>query len=240
MVLGCALLVAGCGATVRSAALEVPRIAVPAAIDETLKSLRDVDIQARISGVMGAPEMQRVVREFGAAIAQGGIDGASSHEMNERFARLSNTAAESLVRALGAAADSMTRTWMRAAADELPDTIGPAVRKSLVTELRSRELREAIAQTVADVTREALISSRDAIRELQTQPHAIGLVERIDHLVTLVWVLAVAFAAGAGVLFLKAMITRRRPGKAPVDAGSHNPRRVGELPMATARAFPLS
>jgi hypothetical protein len=235
VVLSCALLLAACGATVRSAAVQVPRIAVPVAIDEALKSFGDADTQARIADMMATPEMQRIVREFGVAMAQGGIDGASSQEMNERFTRLSVIAGEGLARALASAADSMTRTWMRASADELPDTIGPALRRSLVTELRSPELQGAIAETVANITRQALTSSRDVIAGLPAQPHVTGLVDRIDHLLTLVWVLAIAFAAGAGVLFVKAITSKRRAGNAPLDAGSQNPRIAGELPMTITR-----
>jgi hypothetical protein len=224
----------GCEATVRSAAAEVPRIAVPVAVDELLDSLEDARVRERIVRLMATPEMQRAVEEYGAAATRGGLEGAANEEARQRLAALSTGVAEAfthaladrllpdqpLGRALAGSAARATQDSVRAAAGEIPASLGPAVRQSLITELGTPELRKAIAETTADVTRETLIESRDVIAEMQAQPHQPGLIERIDRLLSFGWFLGIAAAVGAAGLFMRAMSLHRRIEATRLDGAS--------------------
>lgn len=290
-----ALLLVGCGATVRSAANDVPRIAVPIAVDETLKTLEDAQTRERVARVMATPEMQRAVQDFGVAMVRGALESGTEPAAREQLRRLAagladdftRTLADQLTRevipaarasltqplspeeeerlhaltkgvadefshalgleltrevipaaraslvgplspeqekaldkTLSTVAGDMTRASLRVAAEEVPNSIGPAMRRSLAMELRSPELREAIAQTMADVTRETLTRSRAVIREMQTQPHEPGLIERLDRLLNLAWAMTIGVAVGLGVLFVRALSVYRRDDSARRDAAA--------------------
>jgi hypothetical protein len=224
----------GCGPTVRSAASDVPRIAVPITVDRLLDSLEDPRVRTRIARIMATPEMQQAVEEFGAAVARGAVENASTEEARARLAELSTRVADAftqaladglspdhaLGRALSGSATEATHDSLRAAAEEIPASVAPAVRQALVTELGTPELRKAIADTTADVTRETLIKSRDVIGEMQSQPHPRGLIERIDRLLTFGWLLGIGVAAGASVLFIRAMTAQRRIEATRLDGAS--------------------
>lgn len=287
------LLLMGCGATVRSAANEVPRIAVPITVDEALKTLEDPQTRERVARVMATPEMQRAVQDFGIAVLRGAVEGGSGTEARERLRGLAagladdftRTLAEQLSRevvpavrsslaqplsaeeearfqaltaglsdqfahalgleltrevipaaraslvrplspeqekalsdALSEVAGDATRASLRVAAEEVPLSIGPAMRRSVVMELRSPELREAIAQTMADVTRETLIRSRAVIREMQTEPGGPWLLQRLDRLVNLAWAIAIGVAVGLSILFVRALSAHRREDAARRNA----------------------
>ncbi len=303
------LVLMGCGATVRSAADEVPRIAVPVTIDATLKALEDEQTRERVARVMATPEMQRAVQDFGVAVLRGAVEGGSDPEASERLRRLAarladdftRTLSEQLTRevipavraslaqplsadeearfqaltgglsdqfahalgleltrevipaarasllrplspeqekalsdALSEVAGDATRKSLQVAAEEVPLSIGPAMRRSLVTELRSPELREAIAQTMADVTRETLIRSRAVIREMQAEPGAPGLLPRLDRLVNLAWAIAVGVAVGLSVLFVRALTAYRRDDAARRNAAAE----LASRAMDAARGKP--
>jgi hypothetical protein len=224
----------GCEATVRSAANEVPRIAVPITVDTLLDSLEDPRVRERIARLMETPEMQRAVGESGAAAVRGALEGAASEETRQRLTALSTEIAEAFTRAvaeglspdqaLGRALNGsiarVTRESVRAAAGEVPASLGPAVRQSLIKELATPELRKAIADTTADVTRETLVKSRDVIEDMQAQPHRGGLIERVDRLLLFGWLLGIAGAVGGAVLFTRAMSQNRRIEATRLDGAS--------------------
>src|SRR5262249_50264979 len=93
-------LLAGCGATVRSAAREAPRIAVPIVIDEKLNLLEDPVIRERIERFMSTPEVQRMIHEAAATAMAGALDQISSEDESARLARVGNEVAVALSRTL--------------------------------------------------------------------------------------------------------------------------------------------
>jgi hypothetical protein len=141
---------------------------------------------------------------------------------------------KALSNALSEVAGDATRTSLRVAAEEVPLSIGPALRRSMVMELRSPELRETIAQTMADVTRETLIRSRAVIREMQTEPGGPGLLQRLDRLVNLAWAIAVGVAVGLSVLFVRALSVHLRDDAARRNAATE----LASRAMDAARGKP--
>jgi len=118
---------------------------------------------------------------------------------------------EGVVVALSSAA---TRAAMRAAATEIPTTVAPAVRQSIAQELQSAELRAAMAVVVSDVTRQAVISSRQAMYDVRDEGIAAGKPGPIEGMrrtaIRLSWLAAIAGAAivlGLGIWFVH---SRRR------------------------------
>jgi hypothetical protein len=227
-----ATLVPGCGATVRSAATEAPRIAVPIAIDETVKSLEDVAMRERIARVVATPEVQRMVRDVAASAVSGVLGGASSEVESERFARLVaqmtvvvSQAVAHLLRdevasrpedirdakrafeaVVSEAVSHATRAELRTAAEEIPQTLGPAVGKSLATELESPALRKALASTVAEVMSQA-------VAQTQANTKAAGmptLADRLGRVRELAWAFTIALGACAVALLAWGLRIRRR------------------------------
>jgi hypothetical protein len=235
------LLIAGCGATVRSAAYEGPHIAVPIAVDETLRSLEDPVTRERVARVLATPEMQRAVREVAAAAMDEALAKSSSEEANARLDEVVGRVTAAFSRALlevlrgelageigspeyvaaerrierdlSNAVAGATRSALRTAADEIPETVGPSVRKALVTELQSPELRAALAVTVAEITRQALLTSRDVIVELHREAAEAGkpsMFPVLGQMVTLAWSATLVLAAALLILLAWALQMRRR------------------------------
>ncbi len=234
-------LITGCGATVRSAAYEVPHIAVPITVDETLRSLEDPVTRERFARILATPEMQRAVREVAAAAMDEALAKSSSEEANARLDEVVGRVTAAFSRALlevlrgelagaigspeyvalerrierdlSSAVAGATRSALRTAADELPETIGPSVRKALVTELQSPELRTALAVTVAEITRQALLTSRDVIIEMQREAAKAGrpsMFDALGQMVTLAWSAILVLAAALLILLAWALQMRRR------------------------------
>jgi hypothetical protein len=67
----------GCAASVRSAAVELPRAAVPVVVDESLRSLEAVENLERLDRILGSPQMQRAIRDAGASATRGAFTGAA-------------------------------------------------------------------------------------------------------------------------------------------------------------------
>jgi hypothetical protein len=241
MLAATSMLVAGCGATVRSAAYEVPHIAVPITVDETLRSLEDPVTRERFARVLGTPEMQRAVREVAAAAMDEALAKSSSEEANARLDEVVGRVTASLSRALlevlrgelagavgspeyvaaerrierdlSSAVAGATRSALRTAAEEIPESIGPSVRAALITELQSPELRAALAVTVAEITRQALLTSRDVIIELQREaakPGRPSMFPELGQMITLAWSATLVLAAALLVLLAWALQMRRR------------------------------
>jgi len=92
-----------------------------------------------------------------------------------------------------------TRTSVRAAAEELPTSVAPAVASSLVATLGAPALQEALDRTVSDATRSALVASADVMRGMRGA-EGPTLVQRLTRLLTVS--LIAAFLIGAGFLAL--------------------------------------
>ena len=138
---------------------------------------------------------------------------------------LSPEAVAAATSALRHAVSQATDAAIESAARDLPRTLAPALRASIVESLDSPDLRASVAGIAADATRAALLSSRDVIIELRDQHgEEAGLV---DHLVDRVQRLLIAtiagtFAIGAalGALIVGLVRLRRGSGREPPSPSS--------------------
>jgi hypothetical protein len=224
---------AGCTSTVRSAS----RAAVPVVVDETLGAFEDPQNRERVEQILASPEMQAAIRETSHALVRGALEPGTDLNVQEATAALTDTVAELLARDLrerilpatvqgmresltnddaravqavvSAAIGRATTTALRAAAAELPNSFGPAVRAAVVEGLNSPELHSAIAGVISDATRATLLGSRDVITELRGRNEGSGpLLQLVDHVQKMLERTVLAtFGAGAllGVLFIWAM-----------------------------------
>jgi hypothetical protein len=200
-----ALLAAGCAGRVEELAADVPRAAVPVAVDEVLKAGEDAGTRDRVAQILATPEMQQAIREIARGAVEGAIDEMSSEESQERIATLTHELATALRSELSAAdrrtiegavaaiAASGTRGAVRTAANEIPTTLGPAVTHALVQELQDPALRHAVSGMVSGVTRDVLGNTRDAMQEARGRHEAEGTrgpIASIQRALTLSWLLA--------------------------------------------------
>lgn len=208
------LLLSGCGAAIRSAAASAPRTAVPVAIDEMFRAMEDPDTRQRMERVMATPEVQRVIRQITAAVVASALEETSSEgereHLDELMTAVTTTVAHVLADALREPVADATRTAIRTASDEIPETLAPSLRRSLTTELRSPELREAVGGLTAEVTRQALVSSKEAVAKLDERQRASGLLDRVHVLISLSWALAIGACVGALGLLAWTIHIRKR------------------------------
>jgi hypothetical protein len=116
---------------------------------------------------------------------------------------LTPEAQRSLRAAVTVLLDDATRTALRSLADEMPKTIGPAIRATIVQSLNSPDLRAALTGSAADATRAALMESRDVIRELRQEDDGpiARLVTRVQRMLyTAVLALAAVALLCTGLL----------------------------------------
>ncbi len=196
LVIGVAALACGCGASVRSAARDVPRIATPVVIDESIHSLEDPAVRERIARIMGTPEMQRAFRDAAAAAVTGGAGELARSDVDAR--------AEAL-------ADAVAKGLVRSASAEIPRTLAPAVRQAVVESLRAPDLRDALRDTTGDIVRATLVGTRDVLTEMEEERDRAGPVQKLVNLIQWSWVIAVLLGAAVAVL---AVWTTRLFGKA--------------------------
>jgi hypothetical protein len=198
----------GCGAGIRSAARDVPREAVPVIADESLNVLEDPKTRERIATISATPEIHRAVREFAIAFVDGGIDAAASEDTSERLRYAFSRLVTELVPILDRSTRELSRSAARGIADEVQASLGPAMRASLVTELRSPELRAAMRDLAGEMSAAAIRGSRDALLELEKEraegapsPFATPLA-RVQRMVT--YSVVGAFVLGAVAVTLLA------------------------------------
>jgi hypothetical protein len=232
---------AGCGATIRSAASEAPRVAVPIVIDETVKSMEDPAMRERVARVMATPEMQQVIRQIAAAATAGALDEASTDGESARLARVGGTVMKAISRALVEVLTEdvitepnsrvalqkleagivhttalATKVAVRAAGEEIPQTLGPAIGNSLATELESPELRTALSSAVADSTKAAFSGVRQQIIDIR-EPKKPGkpptLLQRLGNAIMGAWLLAFVLGAGLVALLTWGVNARQRAGR---------------------------
>jgi hypothetical protein len=243
LVLAVALLTSCLGGSVRSAT----RNAVPVVVDESLTSFEDPRNRERFEQIIASPEMQRAIQDTSKALVAGALEPGGgvrvqsvTDSMADILARdirdriLPATVAglrESLgqaftpedqsaaLRLIDTAASRATAAAIRTAAAELPDTLAPAVRRSIVESLNAPEIHAALAGATADATRTALLSSRDVIMEMREESEGQGpiyqLVARVQGM--LERVVAVAFLVGAAlgsvIVWASRYVRRRGPSE---------------------------
>lgn len=196
-----------CGASIQSAAKEVTKGAAPAAVTGGLQALDEPATRARIAELMASPEVQKAVRDLAGAATAGATKALTDSQLAKRTAELADGIATLATRAAvdaaleqatspvnqrrieqiaAAAADSAVRNSMRALADELPRTMGPAlataVRSDLAPSLQALvgpELRNVIAQTAYEVARQAVLGSNAGLAELEQRQTKTGTLARM-------------------------------------------------------------
>ncbi|MBV9947150.1 MAG: hypothetical protein JOZ69_09905 [Myxococcales bacterium] len=131
-----------------------------------------------------------------------------------------------LVRAVRQAVSEATRASMRAAAGELPTSLGPALTASLAAALQSPELDAATYKVVSDSTRHALVASADLLREMHEEGEGPSLIRRLTRYLTLILVFTFLMGAAALALALwTAQLARRTRRAEARAAGVRAPRR---------------
>jgi hypothetical protein len=216
----------GCAAAVRSAASEAPRRAVPVAIDESLKAGEDEQTRQRLARILATPEIQAAIADAVRVAVRAAFDETSTEASERRIGELTRVVTAALaedmsdhlvpaavagvrrsvdrkeleagVTALVAAA---TTTALREAAREIPSSVGPATRESLVRELRSPELREAMSGLVGAAAREVVDAMRSDV-ETANQAGGAGLMVKAGRLVTLSWLLPTGLGVLCVVIFV--------------------------------------
>jgi hypothetical protein len=230
------VLVAGCGASIRSAATEGARMAVPVVIDEKLNLLEDPVVRERIERFLRTPEVQRAIHEAAVSATAGALDEVSSDAESERLAKAASRVTVAVSRALAevvkeevlnessyrdtlstleaSASDvttTATRAAIRAAADEIPRSLGPSIGDSMATELESPRFRRVLAGVVEDATKAAILGAQQGIIDVRETKKAAGVPTITDRLVSvLVMASVAAFVFGAGLIVLIVWAIRRR------------------------------
>jgi len=215
---------AGCAGV---GAVNASRRAVPVVVDESLRSFELDANRERLARIVSSPEIQGMVRQAAKDSVQGLLAGASEDQAHDLVVGLVGAITDALARDLreklvpavraellapmraedrdamkGAVDDAVTeatRTSVRAAAEELPTSVAPAVASSLVATLGAPALQEALDRTVSDATRSALVASADVMRGMRGA-EGPTLVQRLTRLLTVS--LIAAFLIGAGFLAL--------------------------------------
>jgi hypothetical protein len=196
LIVGAAVVVSGCGATVQSAARELPRIATPIVIDESIHSFEDPELRDRLARIVGSAEMQHAFRDAAAAAVAGGAGELAAADVDARAAKLTETVATAFV---------------RSASVEIPRTLAPALRQSLVEGLRAPELREALRDTTEEIVRATLVGTRDVLTEMEEERDRAGPLQRLVVLIQWSWVIAALVGVAVALL---AVWTIRLSGKA--------------------------
>lgn len=197
----------GCGSAIERMSTNVPRTATPVVIDESIKALEDQATRERLARVIATPEVQQAVRELASATIPGVLDGLIDEESKARLEAFTKdlvtviarvvmatvrpavheAMSEALSSEVRATLDELVRnvaasaahSAMRAAADDFPSTISPAMRTALAEGLSSREVRNAAMGTAHDLAHSAVLGSREAVMEIQDAQTGRGPVQRI-------------------------------------------------------------
>jgi hypothetical protein len=129
-----------------------------------------------------------------------------------------------------------TAASIRSASAEIPQSLAPALRASMVDSLNSPELHAAIASMTADATRSALISSRDVIIQLEDREGpvgpVIGLVDRLERIMATAVVATFLVGGLLGAFLVWIVTTRHRHD----PSGGSGPDHRSRLDPERARA----
>jgi hypothetical protein len=275
-----ALLLGGClNGSVRSAT----SAAVPVVVDESLTSFEDPRNRERFEKIIASPEMQGAIQHAARALVEGALEPGSTGTyvetltdsmadilardirdrilpatvagMRDQLSRAFTDAdRRAAFRLLDAAVAEATASAIRSASSEIPRSLVPAMRTSMVDSLNAPDVHAAFASITADATRTALVSSRDLITELRERDQGTGPVyQLVNHVQRMLErVIVVTFLVGAllgSVLVWASRYVRRGSGPsgpdrrgpghappAPGDPAAGEPRPPGRLDPSPARA----
>jgi hypothetical protein len=182
--------------------------------ERSISWLEDPKDRQRVANVVATPEIQRAMGEMSSAIVKGVAAGLTSEQMAADIERMSQRLTEALTKSLArrmesdiapataavasSAVEAATRAAMRAASEELPDRLGPAMRKALVDELGpaveailrnnvapglttlagTPEFHSALGTTGRALAREVVYGTNEAMAELEERDAQRGLLAR--------------------------------------------------------------
>jgi hypothetical protein len=197
-----ALAMSGCAARLRSAATELPHQAVPAVIEESVRGAENPELRSRVAAIVETPEVKRAID----AAVKEGVDAA----LAELTSKVSRAKLQSVVTSTSVAVGEGV---MQGAAREIPQSVGPAVRQSLVHELERPDLRDALGSVVADSVTRIFAGTQAALEDYQKRNEAAGRrgpVQKLTDALTMSW--GIAFVVGVVLIALVAtiIVSRRR------------------------------
>jgi hypothetical protein len=197
----------GCAPTVRGAV----KGATEGATSAALESLQEPATRRRVLEVIDSPEMQQTIREVARSVTAGATDAMLSDKTDKRSEQLAKGIAVMVTRAAVDAALAETTTprneariqelstlvaehavnaAMGAAAERLPQTVGPAVARMVRQDVGSNlrglandpELRAAMASVAFEISRQMVFGSNEAMAELEQKKGSKGLLARVSSL----------------------------------------------------------
>jgi hypothetical protein len=132
------------------------------------------------------------------------LTGRLTEAFTQALARAVAQQQHALAGAVDEATTTATHAAMRAAAEDMQNSFGPAVRESLVAALRSPDLRASLDETVVDAT----VSAKTAMNggELPDRP----LLTRLQNLITFAWCIAAASLVALAVFAVRTLRGRGR------------------------------
>jgi hypothetical protein len=192
----------GCAPSVRSASEQAAHAAVPALTQSTIETFEDPETRAAVAGIIATPEVRAVMKEISADLARGVVDGLTEEQASARLSELIERLLRAVVEAiapeastiarravdaafddalsgrrqadLGRIAGAMAVATMQSASNELPGTLGPALRRTMteqlgpafVDSLRSEEMKSALSEVSYVAAHSAAIGTNDGLAEL--------------------------------------------------------------------------
>jgi hypothetical protein len=232
--------VTGC---IGSAASTASRKATPVVIDTTLDEMERPEQRARMAAIMGTPEMQQTLRNMGSALTEGAVEGLGDEAMSAKLApfieRISELIVSTLQRdlhgrlapAAAAIATEVAQASVRAAADEIPNTLAPAMERALTEHigpalevvmrenitrgataaLSHPDVEKELGTAVRGLSHDVVLGSNDAMTELRARSeHQGGLLAHLSRMFRgIAWAIFLAVAAAVAIVtFLIVRLTR--------------------------------
>jgi hypothetical protein len=181
--------------------------------DESLNVLEDPKTRERIVGITTSPEMKLAIRDFAATFVEGGIDAAASEDVSERMRDAIVRLVEALAPALDRTARQVSSSASRGIASEIQTSLGPAMHRTLVTELSSPELRAVLAQLSSEMANAAVRGSKAGLLDLAKEREEAGkpsLTQKLTRSITAIAGGGFALGAASVLLLVWALRLRRR------------------------------
>jgi hypothetical protein len=189
----------------------------------------------RIQGVTA--EMTRTVADVLAEQLRDQLIPASIEGLRAAVRAEAPEASKGLAAALREAVAQATKTAIDSAARELPGTLAPAVRASIVESLEAPDLRASVTGIASDATRAALLASRDVLVDLHEHEEGEGpiarMIDRVQRMVLAAIVATFCVGALVGGLVVFALRFRRGPGRGPPTSASPLGRGARDEPSTT-------
>lgn len=186
----CTLLLMGCGAPVAQLSAEIPRQAVPAAVQAGIGSLDDPETRRRIERILASPEMQAIQRDLVAGIVDATLTTFDDQGRSQKIGLVADRAVAGtfavLDRELPAFGQHVTRGAIDGALDAmLSPSRGAAVAKQVGLVLDAGLTSAANAAERAEIAKAMSVAMKDeigpAMRAALRDQVAPGLAETLKN-----------------------------------------------------------